>query len=141
MWCCCCTSAWVSHERTHVPSAWTSRSTGGHHDVPASDCAGCRAQAQGTRVSLWRVGSVAVAHALRFHVACGIPPAWRWNPCPLRWQADSQALYPQEAPTIYFQSWAPSVPVMINLFINHMYLFLHYCSTQDKTYTELETNW
>ena len=100
---------------THVPSTWTSCSTV-HHDVLASDCAGCsrcRAQAQGTPVSSWRVGSVAVTHVLRFHVACGIPPARRWNPCPLHWQADSQALYPQEAPTIYFQSWAPSVPVMI----------------------------
>ena len=38
---------------------------------------------------LQSTGSVVVAHGLSCSAACGIFPDQGWNPCPLRWQADS----------------------------------------------------
>ena len=45
-----------------------------------------------------RVGSVVVAHGPRCSAACGIFPDQGSNPCPLRWQADSQPLRHQGSP-------------------------------------------
>ena len=43
-------------------------------------------------------GSVVVAHGPSCSVACGILPDQGSNPCPLRWQADSQPLHHQGNP-------------------------------------------
>ena len=49
-----------------------------------------------------RAGSVIVAHGPSCSVACGIFPDQGSNPCPLRWQADSQPLRHQGSPhTLY----------------------------------------
>ena len=45
-----------------------------------------------------RAGSVVVAHGLSCSAACGIFPDQGSNPCPLHWQADSQALRHQGSP-------------------------------------------
>ena len=45
-----------------------------------------------------RAGSVAMAHGPSCSVACGILPDQGSNPCPLRWQADSQPLRHQGSP-------------------------------------------
>ena len=45
-----------------------------------------------------RAGSVIVAHGPSCSVACGIFPDQSSNPCPLHWQADSQALRHQGSP-------------------------------------------
>ena len=43
-------------------------------------------------------GSVVVAHGPSCSTACGIFPDQGSNPCPLRWQADSQPLHHQGSP-------------------------------------------
>ena len=48
-----------------------------------------------------RAGSVVVAHGPSCSVACGIFPDQGSNPCPLRWQADSQPLRHQGSPARY----------------------------------------
>ena len=77
----------------------------------ASHCSGlscCGAWALGTRASvvvagrLLSAGSVVVAHGLRCSAACGIFPDQGSNPCPLRWQADSQPLRHQGSPLVVF---------------------------------------
>ena len=45
-----------------------------------------------------RTGSVVVAHGPSRSAACGIFPDQGSNPCPLRWQADSQPLCHQGSP-------------------------------------------
>ena len=45
-----------------------------------------------------RAGSVIVAHGPSCSAACGILPDQGSNPCPLRWQADSQPLRHQGSP-------------------------------------------
>ena len=45
-----------------------------------------------------RAGSVVVAHRPSCSAACGIFPDQGSNPCPLRWQADSQPLRHQGSP-------------------------------------------
>ena len=45
-----------------------------------------------------RAGSVVVAHGPSCSAACGIFPDQGSNPCPLRWQADSQPLRHQGSP-------------------------------------------
>ena len=45
-----------------------------------------------------RAGSVIVAHGPSCSVACGIFPDQGSNPCPPRWQADSQPLRHQRSP-------------------------------------------
>ena len=45
-----------------------------------------------------RAGSVVVEHGLNCSAACGIFPDHGSNPCPLRWQADSQPLRHQGSP-------------------------------------------
>ena len=45
-----------------------------------------------------RAGSVVVAHGPSCSAACGILPDQGSNPCPLRWQADSQPLRHQRSP-------------------------------------------
>ena len=45
-----------------------------------------------------RAGSVIVAHGPSCSAACGIFPDQDSNPCPLHWQADSQALCHQGSP-------------------------------------------
>ena len=47
-------------------------------------------------------GSVIVAHGPSCSAACGIFPDQGSNPCPLRWQADSQPLHHQGSPTDSF---------------------------------------
>ena len=47
-----------------------------------------------------RAGSVIVAHGPSCSVACGIFPDQGSNPCPLRWQADSQPLRHQGSPDL-----------------------------------------
>ena len=49
-----------------------------------------------------RAGSVVVAHGPSCSAACGIFPDQGSNPCPLRWQADSQPLRHQGSPSVYF---------------------------------------
>ena len=44
------------------------------------------------------VGSL-VVHRLSCHVACGVFPKQRLNPCPMHWQADSQPLGHQGSPS------------------------------------------
>ena len=48
-----------------------------------------------------RAGSVVVAHGPSCIAACGIFPDQGSNPCPLRWQADSQPLCHQGSPMPY----------------------------------------
>ena len=47
-------------------------------------------------------GSVVVAHGPSCSAACGIFPDQGSNPCPLRWQADSQLLRHQGSPIALF---------------------------------------
>ena len=47
-------------------------------------------------------GSVVVAHGPSCSAACGIFPDQGSNPCPLRWQADSQPLRHQGSPPCCF---------------------------------------
>ena len=69
---------------------------------PSSRCAGLSLsrplllQSTGSRCA----GSVVVAHGPSCSVACGIFPDQGSNPCPLRWQADSQPLHHQGSPII-----------------------------------------
>ena len=49
-----------------------------------------------------RAGSVIVAHGPSCSAACGILPDQGSNPCPLRWQADSQPLRHQGSPVHNF---------------------------------------
>ena len=49
-----------------------------------------------------RAGSVIVAHGPSCCAACGILPDQGSNPCPLRWQADSQPLCHQGSPPYIF---------------------------------------
>ena len=49
-----------------------------------------------------RAGSVVVAHGPSCSAACGIFPDQGSNPCPLRWQADSQPLRHQGSPSLFF---------------------------------------
>ena len=49
-----------------------------------------------------RAGSVVVAHGPSCPAACGIFPDQGSNPCPLRWQADSQPLHHQGSPPAHF---------------------------------------
>ena len=49
-------------------------------------------------------GSVVVAHGPNCSAACGIVPDQGSNPCPLRWQADSQPLRHQGSPMSSFLS-------------------------------------
>ena len=68
-----------------------------------------------------RAGSVIVAHGPSCSVACGIFSDQGSNPCPLRWQADSQPLCHQGSPIKYtltsrysehnlenYSNWVPS---------------------------------
>ena len=48
-----------------------------------------------------RAGSVIVAHGPSYSAACGIFPDQGSNPCPLRWQADSQPLRHQGSPKTF----------------------------------------
>ena len=48
-----------------------------------------------------RAGSAVVAHGPSCSAARGIFPDQGWNPCPLRWQADSQPLCHQGSPTVF----------------------------------------
>ena len=50
------------------------------------------------RLGSRRAGSVIVAHGPICSAACGIFPDQGSNPCPLRWQADSQPLRHQGSP-------------------------------------------
>ena len=54
-----------------------------------------------------RKGSVVVAHGPSCSAACGIFPDQGSNPCPLRWQADSQPLHHQGSPLVYFLLMLP----------------------------------
>ena len=47
-------------------------------------------------------GSVVVAHRPSCSAACGIFPDWGTNPCPLRWQVDSEPLRHQGSPALLF---------------------------------------
>ena len=63
----------------------------------------CAALSLSRPLLLWstgsrRAGSVIVAHGPSCSVACGIFPDQGSNPCPLRWQADSQPLRHQGSP-------------------------------------------
>ena len=75
--------------------------SGGHS---SSRCAGLSLswpllwRSRGSR----RGGSAAVAHGPSCSAACGILPDQGPNPCPLRWQADSQPLRHQGSPTLHF---------------------------------------
>ena len=85
-----------------------------------------------------RAGSVVVAHGPSCSAACGIFPDQGSNPCPLHWQADSQPLYHQGSPVIYFIYSSvyvsipifqfipppPYPPVTISLFSTSVTLFL-----------------
>ena len=51
-------------------------------------------------------GSVVVAHGPSCSTACGIFPDQGSNPCPLRWQADSQPLRHQGSPALFIL-WKP----------------------------------
>ena len=51
-----------------------------------------------------RAGSVTVAHGPSCSAACGIFPDQGSNPCPLRWQADSQPLRHQGSPICVLKS-------------------------------------
>ena len=51
-----------------------------------------------------RAGSVIVAHGPSCSAACGILPDQGSNPCPLRWQADSQPLRHQGSPRPQFSA-------------------------------------
>ena len=72
--------------------------SGGHS---SSRCAGLSlsrpllSRSTGSR----RAGSVVVAHGPSCSAACGIFPDQGSNPCPLRWQADSQPLRHQGSPS------------------------------------------
>ena len=71
--------------------------SGGHS---SSRCAGLSLSRP---LLLWstgssRAGSVVVAHGPSCSAACGIFPDQGSNPCPLRWQADSQPLRHQGSP-------------------------------------------
>ena len=71
--------------------------SGGHS---SSRCAGLSLSRP---LLLWSTGSrcagsVAVAHGPSSSAACGIFPDQGSNPCPLRWQADSQPLRHQGSP-------------------------------------------
>ena len=59
-----------------------------------SGCVGGSRLARG----LQSTGSVVVAHGPSCSAACGIVPDQGWNPCPLRWQADSHPLNQQGSP-------------------------------------------
>ena len=50
-------------------------------------------------------GSVIVAHGPTCSAACGIFPEQGSNPCPLRWQADSQPLHHQGSPLAFLLKW------------------------------------
>ena len=50
-----------------------------------------------------RTGSVVVAHGPSCSTACGIFPDQGSNPCPVRWQADSQPLCHQGSPLQSFE--------------------------------------
>ena len=50
-----------------------------------------------------RAGSAIVAHGPSRSAACGIFPDQGSNPCPLRWQADSQPLRHQGSPRTSFE--------------------------------------
>ena len=72
--------------------------SGGHS---SSRCAGLSLSRP---LLLWstgsrRAGSVIVAHGPSCSAACGIFPVQGSNPCPLRWQADSQPLRHQGSPS------------------------------------------
>ena len=73
--------------------------SGGHSSSP---CAGLSLSRplllQST--SSRRAGSVVVAHGPSCSAACGIFPDQGSNPCPLRWQADSQPLHHQGSPLL-----------------------------------------
>ena len=51
---------------------------------------------------LQSTGSVVVVHGLSCPAACGIFPDQGSNPCPLRWQADSQPLRHQGSPKFHY---------------------------------------
>ena len=51
-----------------------------------------------------RAGSATMAHGPSRSAACGILPDQGSNPCPLRWQADSQPLRHQGSPICSFIS-------------------------------------
>ena len=74
--------------------------SGGHS---SSRCAGLSLsrplllQSRGSK----RAGSVVVAHGPSCSAACGIFPDQGSNPCPLRWQADSQPLRHQGSPIVF----------------------------------------
>ena len=51
-----------------------------------------------------RAGSVVVAHGPSCSAAYGIFPDQGSNPCPLRWQADSQPLHHQGSPSFLFKA-------------------------------------
>ena len=83
--------------------------SGGHS---SSRCAGLSLsrplllQSAGSR----RAGSVVVAHGPSCSVARGIFPDQGSNPCPLHWQADSQALHHHGSPKCFFINkliWPP----------------------------------
>ena len=73
-------------------------------DHSSSRCAGLSLsrslllQSTGSR----RAGSVIVVHGPSCSVACGIFPDQGSNPCPLRWQADSQPLRHLGSPPYHF---------------------------------------
>ena len=90
--------------------------SGGHS---ASRCAGLSLsrplllQSTGSR----RAGSVIVAHGPSCSAACGIFPDQGSNPCPLRWQADSQPLHHHGNPFGRFLITVSISVLVIRLFI------------------------
>ena len=75
--------------------------SGGHS---SSRCAGLSLSRP---LLLWstgsrRTGSVVVVHGHSCSAACGIFPDQGSNPCPLRWQVDSQPLCLQGSPWLLF---------------------------------------
>ena len=90
--------------------------SGGHS---SSRCAGLSLS---RLLLLWstgsgRAGSVIVAHGPSRSAARGVLPDQGSNPCPLRWQADSQPLRHQGRPEQLFlnikvQHWIPTIPTL-----------------------------
>ena len=64
-----------------------------------------------------RAGSAIVAHGPSCSTVCGILPDQGSNPCPLRWQADSQPLRHQGSPVGRFLITVSISVLVIGLFI------------------------
>ena len=85
------------------------QSTGSRH-AGLSSC-GSRASVVVAR-GLQSAGPAVVVHRLSRSAACGLLPGQGSNPCPLRWQADSQPLRHQGSPCTRF-----CVDVMFSLLL------------------------